>query len=154
MTEIWFYHLQRQRLEAVLPELLQKSLDRGWRVVVQAVSEERLDALDHWLWTFSDTSFLAHGRARDGDLERHPIYLSIGSENPNRAAVRFFVEGAEVAAALADPAPPYQRAINLFDGTSEDEVQRAREQWKVLKGLGYPLAYWQQAATGRWEKKA
>jgi len=154
MIEVWFYHLQRQRLESVLPDLLQKSLDRGWRAVVQAVSEERLDALDQVLWTFSEASFLAHGRARDGDAEFQPIYLSTGIENPNGAAARFFVEGAEVAGALADPAATYQRAINLFDGNAEDEVHAARGQWKHLKELGYSLTYWQQAETGRWDKKA
>jgi DNA polymerase-3 subunit chi len=154
MIEIWFYHLQRQRLESVLPELLQKSIDRGWRAVVQAVSEERLDALDQVLWTFSEASFLAHGRARDGDPELQPIYLSTGIENPNGAAARFFVEGAEIHAALAGPAATYQRAITLFDGNAEDEVRAARGQWKQLKELGFALTYWQQAETGRWEKKA
>lgn len=38
MTEILFYHLQQQPLEKVLPTLLEKSLERGWRVVVQASS--------------------------------------------------------------------------------------------------------------------
>jgi DNA polymerase-3 subunit chi len=154
VIEVWFYHLQRRRLDAVLPELLQKALDRGWRAAVQAVSEERLDLLDEALWTYSDTSFLAHGRARDGDAELQPIYLSTGIENPNGAAARFFVEGAEIASALVDPATTYRRVINLFDAGSEDEVLRAREQWKNLKNRGYALTYWQQAANGRWEKKA
>src|SRR5438094_8596807 len=60
MTEVWFYHLQRQPLERALPALIEKSLAKGWRVTVQARSEERLDALDAWLWTYSDESFLAH----------------------------------------------------------------------------------------------
>ena len=44
MTEVFFYHLKGQTPEQVLPTLLQKSLDRGWRVVVQASSEERVEA--------------------------------------------------------------------------------------------------------------
>jgi len=36
MTEILFYHLKGQTPEQVLPTLLLKSLERGWRVVVQA----------------------------------------------------------------------------------------------------------------------
>ncbi len=59
MTEILFYHLQRQPVEKVLPQLLEKSLERGWRVVVQASSEERIDALDAHLWTYRDDNFLA-----------------------------------------------------------------------------------------------
>ena len=46
MADILFYHLQNKALEAVLPTLLAKSLERGWRVVVEAGSPERLDALE------------------------------------------------------------------------------------------------------------
>ena len=65
MTEILFYHLQRHPLERVLPALVEKSLERGWRVVVQAASEERVEALDAHLWNFRDDSFLPHGTWRD-----------------------------------------------------------------------------------------
>ena len=53
MTEILFYHLQRHPLERVLPALVEKSLARGWRVVVQAASEERVEALDGRLRVWS-----------------------------------------------------------------------------------------------------
>ena len=66
MTEILFYHLHRQPLERVLPTLLERSLERGWRVVVQASSEERVEALDAHLWTFRDDSFLPHGTGGRG----------------------------------------------------------------------------------------
>jgi DNA polymerase-3 subunit chi len=152
MTEIWFYHLQRQPLEKALPQLLEKALEKGWRAVVQASSEERLDALDAWLWTYSDASFLAHGRASDGDGELQPVYLTAGVENPNGAALRIFVEGAEMAPALADAA--YARLITLFDGTNEDELLLARAQWKEVRERGFVTAYWQQGENGGWEKKA
>lgn len=154
MPEIWFYHLQHQPLEKALPSLLEKALDKGWRVVVQATAEERLDALDDSLWTCSDASFLAHGRARDGDTEMQPIYLTIGTENPNGARLRLFVEGADVRALLAtEPCDNYERLILLFDGADEDQLCRARAQWKLLKEQGHSLAYWQQGERG-WEKKA
>jgi DNA polymerase-3 subunit chi len=152
MTEIWFYHLQRQPLERVLPNLIEKSLKKGWRVAVQATSEERLDALDSWLWTYSDESFLAHGRARDGDGELQPVYLTIGLENPNGAVLRLFVEGAEMAPALTGAA--YARAVALFNGNSTEELALTRAQWKKLKGLGFALTYWQQGENGRWEMKS
>ena len=46
MTDILFYHLQNQPLERVLPVLLEKSVERGWKVVVEATSPERVEALD------------------------------------------------------------------------------------------------------------
>lgn len=153
MTEIFFYHLQSQSLEAALPQLLEKSLERNWRVVIQAKSDERLEALDQWLWVCSDASFLAHGQARDGDAELQPIYLSTGIENPNGAQVRFFVEGALIAPALAEPCA-YLRAIALFDGANEDELAQARAQWRALKDVGHAPTYWRQNDGGRWEKKS
>ena len=35
MTEVLFYHLEQRPLESVLPDLLQRSLERGWRAIVQ-----------------------------------------------------------------------------------------------------------------------
>src|SRR5918998_6024315 len=98
MTELLFYHLQRQPLEAVLPRLLEKSLERGWRVVVQATSEERVDALDSHLWTYRDDSFLPHGTYREREASEQPIVLTTREDNPNHATVRFLVENADVPA--------------------------------------------------------
>ena len=36
MTEVLFYQLQRQPIERVLPMLLEKSLERGWRVIARS----------------------------------------------------------------------------------------------------------------------
>ncbi|MCI0600431.1 MAG: DNA polymerase III subunit chi [Beijerinckiaceae bacterium] len=154
MTELWFYHLQRQPLERVLPVIVEKSLLNGWRVAVQARSEERLEALDSLLWTFSDASFLAHGRAGDGDPELQPVYLTAGTENPNGAALRLIVEGAEIEPALAVSGAAYARVVALFDGNNAGELAHARVQWKVLKAMGLPVTYWQQCPEGRWEKNA
>lgn len=154
-TEIWFYHLQRQPIERVLPKLLEKSLEHGWRAVVQARSEERLAALDQWLWTYSDASFLAHGRASDGDAALQPIYLTTEMDNPNGALLRLFIEGADVISLMRDPGSAvYARLIVLFNGHDEEELAIARQQWQALKALALPLTYWQQNASDRWEKKA
>jgi len=45
VTEVYFYHLERRTLEEVLPTLLERSVERGWRATVQAASEERVEAL-------------------------------------------------------------------------------------------------------------
>ncbi len=46
MAEILFYHLTESTLEEALPGLLERSVERGWRAVVQTGTEERRDALD------------------------------------------------------------------------------------------------------------
>jgi DNA polymerase-3 subunit chi len=150
MTEVFFYHLQRQPLEAVLPTLLAKSLERGWRAVVQVASQERLAALDDHLWTFSDESFLPHGREQDAEAPAQPVLLALSEANANGAQVRFLVEGAPVPL----DAEAYQRLMVLFDGNDEEALAAAREQWRMVKAAGHEATYWQQDGRGRWEKKA
>lgn len=148
-TEVLFYHLERQPIEKVLPSLLEKTLERGWRAVVQSGSPERLEALDTHLWTYKEESFLPHGTKKDGSLEAQPVYLTTQDENPNGASVCFLVEGAQTADLTA-----YQRVVEMFDGNDPAAVAQARAQWKRAKSAGCDVTYWQQAENGRWEKKA
>lgn len=148
MTEVLFYHLEHQPLERVLPALVERTLERGWRAVVQAGSDERVEALDMLLWTYREESFLPHGTRRDGSAAQQPIYLTSDDENPNGASVRFLVDGA-VAAALSG----YDRIVYLFDGRDATAVARAREQWKAAKDAGCEVTYWQQSDEGQWQKK-
>ncbi|MEM9030196.1 MAG: DNA polymerase III subunit chi, partial [Pseudomonadota bacterium] len=83
-----FYHLERDPLERVLPSLVEKSLERGWRCVVQAGSRERVDAINDMLWTWRDESFIPHGAHGDGLPERQPVFLTDDEDNPNQARVR------------------------------------------------------------------
>jgi DNA polymerase-3 subunit chi len=150
MTEILFYQLKGQRLEQVLPPLLQKSLERGWRVVVQASSEERIEALDAHLWTWRDDAFLPHGTWREPDAGEQPVLLTVDGENPNCASVRFLVEGAE----LPSDAAAYQRLVLVFDGDDPDAVGAARERWTKAKNDGFEVTYWQADENGRWHRQA
>lgn len=145
-----FYHLQGQKLEGVLPTLLERSVERGWRVVVQGASDERIDALDSHLWIYSDDSFLPHGTWREAEAADQPVVLTVTDTNPNAATVRFLIDGAPVPA----DAETYQRLVLLFDGDDDDAVAAARAQWAEVKAKGFDATYWQPDDSGRWVKKA
>jgi DNA polymerase III subunit chi len=149
VPEVLFYHLERSPLEHVLPGLLARSLERGWRVVLQVGSQERLEALNAHLWTYDEASFLPHGSAADGRPEDQPVWLTTGDDNPNRAGVRFLVDGAEPAAFEA-----YDRVVLIFDGADPEGVARARAAWKAARGSSFTATYWRQDENGRWAKQA
>ncbi|MBU1211755.1 MAG: DNA polymerase III subunit chi [Alphaproteobacteria bacterium] len=149
MTEVLFYHLEQQPLDRVLPNLLEKTLERGWKAVVRSGNEERLEALDTALWTYRDDSFLPHGTKKDGSGEMQPVYLTTGDETPNGAGVVFLVDGAEL-----EIFEGFERVVHLFDGHDTDALELARRQWKAAREAGCAVTYWQQNAQGRWEKKA
>ena len=87
--DISFYHLTRTTLEAALPQMLEKTLERGQRAVVRAGSAERVEALNGWLWTYRDRTFLPHGSAQDGHAALQPVWLTDQDERPNEAQVLF-----------------------------------------------------------------
>jgi DNA polymerase III subunit chi len=149
MTEMLFYHLKGQTFEQVLPALLQKSLERGWRVVVQASSDERVDALDAHLWTWRDDAFLPHGTSRDPEAAEQPIVLTADVDNPNGATVRFLVDGANLAADAA----LYERVVLLFDGEDPEAVEMARARWSEAKAAGADVTYWRADENGRWRRQ-
>lgn len=148
-AEIWFYHLERSTLDQVLPTLLEKTLERGWRALVKASVEHRLDEIDEKLWTYRDDGFLAHGRADQPHAERQPVLLSESGENLNGAQALFIVDDAELGVTEG-----FERCFIIFDGRDEPALHHARARWKALKGQGADLAYWRQNDEGRWEKAA
>ncbi len=149
MAEVLFYHLTQTSLEATLPGLLERTLARGWRAVVRSALPERIAALDTLLWTHAEESFLPHGIAGP-DAARQPVYLTAGTEVPNRADVLFLLDGA-----TADPTEigRMARTVLLFDGRDEAALSAARADWRTLTAAGLPATYWAQE-DGRWIKKA
>src|SRR4029079_13256925 len=136
-------------IERVLPALVEKSLERGWRVVVQAASEERIKALDAHLWVFRDDSFLPHGTWVEAGAAEQPVLLTVHDSNPNGAAVRFLVDGAPVPVDAAG----YERIVLLGDGNAHEAGAAARARWSEGKAKGFEVSYWQADENGRWQRK-
>ena len=147
--DVWFYHLERSALEQVLPELLEKTLGRGWRALVRGPDPARLEQLDAHLWTYRDDSFLPHGLGEEPMAQRQPVLLTTRLDNPNGGQALFLLDGAEPGD-LSD----YQRCILLFDGRDEAALRLARGRWAAFKNAGHPVSYWRQGAERGWEKQA
>lgn len=145
MTEIGFYHLIRTRLDEALPRLLAKVVESGQRAVLRCPNPDRLAALDRLLWTWDPDSFLPHGTLAAGQAEQQPILLTGGEERPNGATILVTVD----AAPFGDLSP-YERCLDLFDGTDEAALATARDRWREAKAAGHRLVYWQQNEKGGW----
>ena len=150
MTEVRFYHLTRGTLESALPVMLERTLARGQRAVVQAGSEARVEALSNHLWTFNEASFLPHGTAKDGRREAQPVWLTWeDAPAPNGADVLFLTDGA-----ASQRIDAYDLCAVLFDGKDEEALAGSRSLWKDLKAAGHQVTYWQQDDTGRWSQNS
>ena len=148
MSEVRFYHLERRRVDQALPDLLERALKEGRRVVVRAASDEMVAALNERLWTYDDASFLPHGAAGDGDPMTQPIFLTSEAGNSNAATMLVRLSGAE--AAESDGA--FDFVVLMFDGRDEAALAHARGEWRRLKDQGRTISYWRESDEGGWEQ--
>lgn len=149
MSDIRFYHLERQSLEQVLPSLLKKALSNGHRILVKTPDEREAERLAQHLWSFDQDSFIPHGTKKDGNAQAQPVWLSANDDNPNEADVLILVGGAQ-----SDQVASFKLCCEMLDGRNPEAVSAGRTRWKAYDEAGHDLTYWQQSAQGGWEKKA
>ncbi len=149
-VEHWFYHLQQSSLEAVLPDILEKTLAKKWRALVKVgtangAAATEMVRLDKFLWTYKQDGFLPHGRDDEPMADAHPILLSCTSDKAEAVDAVILVAGAEM-----QDVSGAKRCITILDGRNEADKAAARARWKQVKAAGNPTAYWQQNDHGRW----
>lgn len=149
MGVVMFYHLTASGMEETARNLLTRSLQAGWRVMLRGTDVARLQRLDGMLWQGPDDSFLPHGLEGGPHDARQPVLLGTGAIG-NEAQALMAVDGAAVA---VEEATGLERVFILFDGRDLAAVAAARVQWKSLTDAGLAAQYWSEE-SGRWEKKA
>ena len=150
MGEAYFYHLTRRGLPETLTMLLERALDRGWRVAVRGRDAAALEALDQALWLGPEDRFLPHGLAGGAHDALQPVLLTTARDAANAPDCLMSVHGAEVSAAEVGA---LARVCVLFDGADAAAVGAARGQWKALKDAGAKAQYWSEE-EGSWQMKA
>jgi len=147
--EWWFYHLERTTLEQAAGPLLEKCLERGWRVLAISARPERRAALDEALWTYSDSSFLPHGRVEAEGLDpaAQPVLISESPTNQNDASVCLLMDGADMPVDA-----PFERCMVMFDGGDQATRDKARAQFKTAKDADHTVRYFQQSGNGGWKE--
>jgi DNA polymerase-3 subunit chi len=153
LTETLFYHLERRALDDVLPGMIEKTLERGWRAVIRTESSERADAIDNLLWTYNEQTFLPHAQSGDGDPRRQPVLITVENDNPNGANVLFLVGGAEPPAWNDAATKNLTRVVLMFDGRDAQSLIRARAAWTDAKTAGHDVTYWKETPSGKFEKQ-
>jgi DNA polymerase-3 subunit chi len=154
MSEVLFYHLERRSLDDVLPGLVERTLERGWRALIKCESADRAAAIDNLLWTFDEKSFLPHAQFGDGDAARQQVLITVEDANANNANVLFLVGGAAAPHWQTDATRAFGRVVLLFDGRDPQALSAARAAWKDAKEAGHEATYWKESPSGKWEKQA
>lgn len=145
--QVDFYHLTATPLDRVLPQIAEKVLASGARLLVVSGDADQRAAIDRLLWTYAAASFLPHAQAggeRDAD---QPVLIAPDAAPANAARHVALVDGVWREEALA-----FDRAFHFF---AEDAIGAARAAWKALADRdGVERRYWRQDDNGRWARAA
>jgi len=145
--QVDFYHLTRAPLERVLPQIAEKVLATGGRLVVVSGDAGARTRLDQLLWSYAPESFLAHAQAGGEDDALQPVLIGEAVAAPNGARNIALADGV-----WRDEALEFDRAFHFFD---EERIVEARLAWRALGDReGVERRYWKQNDAGRWEQVA
>ena len=146
--QVDFYHLTVAPLERVLPQIAEKVLASGARLLVVEADDSRRAALDRLLWSYAADSFLPHAILGEGNDAAQPILLAADVNAANGARTIALADGE-----WRDDALDFDRAFHFFD---EVAIGSARAAWKALVAErdGVDRRYWKQNEAGRWEQAA
>ncbi|MEG3122519.1 DNA polymerase III subunit chi [Sphingomonas sp. GB1N7] len=145
--QVDFYHLTATPLDRALPQIAEKVLASGGRLLIVTDSAQQRASLDRLLWNYSAESFLPHAEAGGEGDSAQPVLLSASPEPANAARNIAMVDGV-----WRDEALGFDRAFHFFDA---DRIVEARVAWKALADRdGVTRNYWKQNEGGRWEKAA
>ncbi len=154
MAELWFYHLERESAEQIVPQLLRRGVERGWRLSLETSSPELMKAWSSALWSIDDASFLAHGIAGESRDGEQPVLLTCSKGNENGSRFRFYVDGAIPEVSALRDETGLDRASILFDGRSEAALAAARSLWKLAREACLAMRYLRQDSVGAWSEEA
>ncbi|MBO9711836.1 DNA polymerase III subunit chi [Sphingomonas sp.] len=145
--QVDFYHLTLRPLDRVLPQIAEKVLASGGRLLVVAGEAEARARLDQLLWSYAPESFLPHGQAGGAADALQPVLIAGDAAAANGARNVALADGVWREEALG-----FDRAFHFF---GEERVVEARAAWKALAGReGVERRYWKQNDAGRWEQAA
>jgi len=88
MTEVRFYHLQKQSLDQALPLILEKAYGAGHKSVVKMENNAEVERMVKHLWAYKDSAFLPHGSSKDGNAEER---MAVGRKKRKISAFFFFI---------------------------------------------------------------
>lgn len=135
--QVDFYQLSRDPVEQVLPAIAGRILDMGERLLVVAGDGALLDRISAGLWAGPPETFLAHGRAGEGDDSIQPVLLTRNCSAANGARHIALADGLWREEALG-----FERAFYFFDAPT---IEGARESWRALaKKDGVTPRFWRQ----------
>ena len=143
-----FYHLVNgDYIEPAI--LIAEEALKNFNKLLIVAPEDKLSYLSDKLWINKKESFIAHGLFDEDLSDFAPIWLSSTVEyNPINADILMLTNGLSL-----DKTNAFKHVFNLFDGSSKNELELARSQWRDWSSRPQHVCrYFTRTDAGRWRQ--
>lgn len=131
--------------EKVVPRLVEKAYQQGDRVQIICDNHERMETLNHALWTFAQAAFIPHSYV--GDPKDNPVWLTLSTDLQNNPSILFLI-GLKTYPEFAG----IKRLIDIYDGNDEQTGKSALERIERYRGRNIIAKNWVQNLKGSWSE--
>lgn len=130
-----------------LAKLILKILSKNDNKILLVAEDYReLVNLDNLLWSNND-KFIPHATFKDLYPEEQPVLITTNSDRENKNQANIIISYCYLE---KDFVNQFEHFIYFINSSSEDLVNKAREDWKLYKNAGYNIKYWKQDGNFVW----
>ena len=143
-----FYHVVNSDYIETAILIAEEALKKSNKLLIVA-PEEKLSYLSDQFWINKKDSFIAHGLFDEDLADFAPIWLSSSADdNPINAELLVLTNGLNL-----DNTNAFKHVFNVFDGSSKNELEQARSQWRYWSSRPQHVCrYFTQTDTGSWQQ--
>jgi DNA polymerase-3 subunit chi len=146
MSQISFYHLKSENTSKSICQLLEKCYTSGLSTLVRTSTTDIQESINNTLWTFAQKSFIPHGSPLDPNPDLQPIYITTGSENPNKATALMLV------GTLDGIYDGFERVFVMLSDWDNSFIDAARVAYHKLNTSNNTLKYYVQNDKSGWQE--
>lgn len=150
MTQIIFYNTAPLQVENTLFNLIEKSIENGYKSLLLFNDKDKCSAIDEKLWTYKQNSFLPH-LSEDEKISDEidiPIYLSTKNENPYKAELLFSIDGF-----LPDNINNFERVIIIVDVNNKILLEEYKKYYHDINDDFEDIVFYKSDDNGKWTEK-
>tara|TARA_A100000164_G_scaffold295046_1_gene268949 strand:- start:33 stop:497 length:465 start_codon:yes stop_codon:yes gene_type:complete len=150
VTQIIFYNTAPLQVENTLFNLIEKSIENGYKSLLLFNDKDKCSAIDEKLWTYKQNSFLPHSSENEkiSDEIDIPIYLSTKNENPYKAELLFSIDGF-----LPDNINNFERVIIIVDVNNKILLEEYKKYYLDINDDFEDIVFYKSDDNGKWTEK-
>jgi DNA polymerase-3 subunit chi len=139
LEKAFFYNSARRETVKDIVKLTEKLYKKNNFILLYCADQETVDALDEYLWSYSEDSFIPHSKKNNEKKSLYPILVTDEILNDHEHNILLALNGVLI---KETDWPKFNKVYYFFDDQNHEERENARSMWKSFSSLEIDCRYW------------